>query len=113
MEDLTARHCVPCHGGVPRLGDDEIAELMKQLDGWEVVEEQHLSKEYKFPNFAGALAFVNRVGAVAEAEGHHPDIFFGWGYAHVKIWTHAIDGLSESDFILAAKIDKEVLSAED
>ena len=75
--------------------------------------EHHLSKGYKFPNFAAALAFVNRVGAVAESEGHHPDISFGWGYAELKIYTHAIDGLTESDFILAAKIDKEVLRTED
>lgn len=79
--------------------------LLGQLEGWEAVEEHHLEKEYKFANFAGALDFVNRVGAVAEAEGHHPDINFGWGYARIRIYTHAIDGLSESDFILAAKID--------
>ena len=106
MEDLSRMKCVPCHGGVPRLGGARVTELLKQLDGWEAVEEHHLSKAYKFPNFAGALDFVNRVGAVAEAEGHHPDIAFGWGYARLKIYTHAIDGLSESDFILAAKIDK-------
>ena len=104
-EGLANKHCVPCHGGVPRLKGGEIEPLLAQLQGWRAVEERHLSKEYKFRNFADALAFVNRVGRVAEAEGHHPDIEFGWGYAHVKIWTHAIDGLSESDFILAAKID--------
>lgn len=113
MEDLTSKQCVPCSGGTPKLEGERIEELLPQLGGWDVVEEQHLSKEYKFPDFAEALRFVNRVGAVAEAEGHHPDIFFGWGYAHVKIWTHAVDGLTESDFILAAKIDKEVLSAEE
>ena len=112
MESLSSRHCVPCHGGVPRLRGEEVATLLRQLDGWEAVEEQHLTKDYKFANFADALAFVNRVGAVAEAEGHHPDISFGWGYARIKIYTHAIGGLSESDFILAAKIDKEVQSAE-
>jgi 4a-hydroxytetrahydrobiopterin dehydratase len=90
---------------VPRLGGEEITMLLGQLEGWEAVEEHHLEKEYKFANFAGALDFVNRVGAVAEAEGHHPDINFGWGYARIRIYTHAIDGLSESDFILAAKID--------
>ena len=104
---LAGRHCVPCHGGVPRLVGEEIAPLLEQLRGWEVVAEHHLSKSYKFTNFLGALDFVNRVGRVAEAEGHHPDIAFGWGYARVEIHTHAIDGLSESDFILAAKIDEE------
>jgi 4a-hydroxytetrahydrobiopterin dehydratase len=96
---------VPCHGGAPRLKGEEIEPLLRQLAGWEAVAEHHLMKEYKFTNFAEALGFVNRVGRVAEAEGHHPDIAFGWGYAQVKIYTHAIDGLSESDFILAARID--------
>ena len=104
-ESLASKHCVPCHGGVPRLKGKEIEPLLAQLGGWQVVEEHHLSKEYKFTNFAAALDFVNRVGRVAEAEGHHPDIEFGWGYARVRIYTHAIDGLSESDFILAARID--------
>ena len=105
MGSLSEKHCVPCHGGVPRLTGDEIAPLLAQLEGWRVVEGHHLSKEYEFRNFADSLAFVNRVGGVAEAEGHHPDIEFGWGYARLKIYTHAIDGLSESDFILAARID--------
>ena len=104
-ESLASKHCVPCHGGVPRLKGEEIEQLLAQLEGWQVVEEHHLSKEYKFKNFADALAFVNRVGEIAEAEGHHPDIEFGWGYARVIIYTHAIGGLSESDFILAARID--------
>ena len=105
MECLIERHCVPCHGGVPRLTGEEIAPLLSQLEGWRVLDEHHLSKEYAFSNFAAALDFVNRVGRVAEAEGHHPDVEFGWGYARLKIFTHAIDGLSESDFILAARID--------
>ncbi len=105
MESLASKHCVPCHGGVPRLTGEEVEPLLAQLTGWRVVEEHHLSKEYKFKNFADALAFVNRVGRTAEAEGHHPDIAFGWGYARLTIYTHAIDGLSESDFILAARID--------
>jgi 4a-hydroxytetrahydrobiopterin dehydratase len=92
---------------VPRLKGREADKLMSQLrPGWEIVEEHHLSKSYKFTNFAEALAFVNRAGRVAEQEGHHPDLAFGWGYARVEVWTHAIDGLSESDFILAAKIDE-------
>jgi 4a-hydroxytetrahydrobiopterin dehydratase len=105
MESLAERHCVPCQGGVPRLTGEEIEPLLAQLEGWRVIEEQHLWKEYEFPNFVAALAFVNRVGEIAEAEGHHPDIEFGWGYARLKILTHAINGLSESDFILAAHID--------
>jgi 4a-hydroxytetrahydrobiopterin dehydratase len=105
MEDLASRHCVPCRGGVPPLGAGEIAELMKQLDGWNVVDDHHLVKDYKFSNFATALEFVDRVGQIAESEGHHPDIAFGWGYAQIKIWTHKINGLTESDFILAAKFD--------
>ena len=104
-ESLANKHCVPCHGGVPRLGGEEIGPLLAQLEGWRVVEGHHLSKEYGFKNFADALAFVNRVGETAEAEGHHPDVEFGWGYARLKIYTHAIDGLSESDFILAARVD--------
>jgi 4a-hydroxytetrahydrobiopterin dehydratase len=83
----------------------EIKEFMGELPGWEVIEEHHLRKSFKFGDFREAQSFVNRVGELAEAEGHHPDISFGWGYAEIKIWTHKIDGLSESDFILAAKID--------
>ena len=105
MDNLASRNCVPCHGGVPRLKGDEIEKLSGQLRGWEVVAEHHLQKRYAFLNFREALSFVNRASAVAEREGHHPDISFGWGYAELKIWTHAIDGLSESDFILAARID--------
>lgn len=104
-EKLSQRHCVPCHGGVPRLAGAEAARLLRQLHGWEVVDEHHLQKSYEFTNFRESLEFVNRVGAIAEEEGHHPDISFGWGYARLQIWTHAIDGLSESDFILAARID--------
>ena len=106
MENLAERRCVPCHGGVPRLRGAEIGPLVAQLRGWRVEgDEHHLSKDYQFANFADALAFVNRVGRISEEEGHHPDIAFGWGYADLTVYTHAIDGLSESDFILAAKID--------
>jgi 4a-hydroxytetrahydrobiopterin dehydratase len=108
MESLAGRRCVPCHGGTPRLGGAELGPLVAQLRGWQVVDEHHLTKNYEFTNFADALEFVNRVGRVAEAEGHHPDIAFGWGYARLTLYTHAIDGLSENDFILAAKVDKEV-----
>ncbi len=106
MKDLASRSCVPCHGGVPPLGTAEIAKLMGELEGWEVVGEHHLKKTYTFPNFQRALALVNRIGEVAEAEGHHPDLCFGWGRVEVTIYTHAIDGLTDSDFILAAKIDR-------
>ena len=105
MESLTSKKCVPCGGGVPRLKGEEIAPLLEQLSGWRVVDEHHLQKAYQFTNFADALRFVNSVGAVAESEGHHPHIYFGWGYARLEIYTHAIGGLTESDFILAAKID--------
>lgn len=106
MSELASRACVPCHGGVPRLTSAEVAGYMPQLHAdWTVVAGHHLRRAYKFPNFNGALAFVNRIGAIAEAEGHHPDIALGWGYVEIEIYTHAIDGLSESDFILAAKLD--------
>jgi 4a-hydroxytetrahydrobiopterin dehydratase len=105
MSGLAARKCVPCREGVPPLKGEELTPLLKQLSGWEVINEQHLSKEYRFPDFATALAFVNRVGRVAEAEGHHPDVSLSWGRVGIRIWTHKIDGLTESDFILAAKID--------
>ena len=106
MEDLAKRSCVPCHGGVPRLLGDELREFAAQTPAWEVVAEHHLRRRYEFANFRAALEFVDRIGAVAEGEGHHPDISFGWGYCEWGVFTHAIDGLSESDFILAAKIDK-------
>ena len=110
MQDLKSKNCVPCHGGVPRITGEEAEKLLKQLNRWEIVEEHHLLKRYEFRDFRHALQFVNDVSAIAEREGHHPDITFGWGYAEIKIFTHAIDGLSESDFILAAKIDEEVVS---
>lgn len=106
MEDLASRSCVPCHGGVPRLRGEALGNFARQMPEWELVEEHHLRRRWEFSNFRDALAFVNRVGAVAEDEGHHPDFSFGWGYAEITIYTHAIDGLSESDFILAAKIER-------
>lgn len=106
MGNLASRECVPCRGGMPPMRGQEIAQFLTELEGWEVVEEHHLLKTYKFKDFRAALSFVNLVGELAEEQGHHPDISFGWGYAAIKIWTHKIDGLSESDFILAAKIDK-------
>jgi len=106
MNDLAGRQCVPCRGGVPPLPSEEIAKLLTQLDGWEVVAEHHLRKEYKFEDFKAAQEFVNQVGELAEQQWHHPDISYGWGRAEITIWTHKIDGLTESDFILAAKIDQ-------
>jgi len=106
MSELAGRECVPCRGGVPPLKGDEIQDLISKLDQWSVVSEHHLTKAYKFRDFKESLAFVNRVGELAEQQGHHPDISFGWGRVEVTIWTHKIDGLTESDFILAAKIDQ-------
>lgn len=103
---LADQECIPCKGGVPPLSAEEIAPLLAQLEGWQVVERHHLSKEYTFPNFAEALAFVNRVGDLAETVGHHPDIFLVWGKVRMDIWTHKIDGLSESDFVFSAKADR-------
>jgi 4a-hydroxytetrahydrobiopterin dehydratase len=106
MSELADLQCVPCRGGVPPLAGLEIEKLVEQLEGWQVTDEHHLSKTYRFKDFRESLEFINRVGALAEQQGHHPDICFGWGTAEIKIWTHKIDGLTESDFVLAAKIDK-------
>jgi 4a-hydroxytetrahydrobiopterin dehydratase len=106
MRDLASRQCVPCRGGVPPMGGQQIQEFVSQLGGWEVIEEHHLKKVYGFKNFRETLDFVVRVGELAEEQGHHPDICFGWGKAEVTIWTHKINGLTESDFVLAAKIDR-------
>ncbi len=108
---LARKECVPCKGGIPPLKGDELNRLSEQVEGWDVIEEHHLSKTYKFPNFVKALEFVNKVGSIAEQQGHHPNIFLTWGKARIEIWTHKIDGLTESDFILAAKID-EILIAQ-
>lgn len=106
MSELASRECVPCRGGVPPLKGEPIAELLAQLEGWEVIEEHHLKKAYNFKDFREALDFVNQVGALAEQQGHHPDIYLSWGKVEITIWTHKIDGLTESDFVLAAKIDE-------
>jgi 4a-hydroxytetrahydrobiopterin dehydratase len=106
MSELSSKQCIPCRGGVPPLKGQEIDKLLDQLDTWEVVAEHHLKKVFTFADFRAAQEFVNRIGALAEEQGHHPDICFGWGRAEITIWTHKIDGLTESDFILAAKIDK-------
>ena len=107
--DLTAKECVPCRGGVPPLAGAELAALERQVaPAWKVVDGHHLEREFAFPDFKSALAFTNRVGALAESEGHHPDIYLAWGKVRITIWTHKIDGLTESDFILAAKTSQLV-----
>ncbi len=106
MPELAELTCVPCRGGIPPLKGKELEDMKRKLSGWEVVKEHHLHRAYKFPDFAQALAFVNRVGDLAEQQGHHPDIMLTWGKVEIAIWTHKIDGLTESDFILAAKIDQ-------
>lgn len=104
--ELSKKDCVPCRGGVPRLKGQELHALTTQLgNGWEVVEEHHLVKTYPFRNFREALAFTNLIGEISEQQGHHPDILLSWGKVHVTIHTHKIDGLTESDFVLAAKFD--------
>lgn len=109
MSSLADKTCAPCKGGVPPLKGKELTEIHHQLpefEHWNIVEEHHLVRTYKFPDFRSALAFVNRVGAIAEEQGHHPDILLAWGKVEITTWTHAVDGLTESDFILAAKIEE-------
>jgi 4a-hydroxytetrahydrobiopterin dehydratase len=109
MNDLLKKKCVPCEGGIPRMDLSEIHKYQKKIDGWDVKNENQryfLEKIFKFKNFILSQKFVNKVGDIAENENHHPDISFGWGYAKIIITTHAIEGLSENDFILAAKIDQ-------
>ena len=106
MAGLSEKTCVPCRGGVPPLTAEEIRPLAAQVENWNVVNDHHVEREFKFPDFKTALAFVDKVGAIAEEQGHHPDIYLAWGKAGIKIWTHKINGLTESDFILAAKIEK-------
>ena len=110
MNDLLDKKCVPCEGGVMPFDISEIHKYQKKVDGWEIIQNDKsaylLEKKFEFKNFLESQKFVNEVGRVSEEEGHHPDIMFGWGYAKINISTHAIEGLSENDFILAAKIDK-------
>ena len=104
--DLASKTCVPCRGGVPPLKGEALAALLVQVPGWEAVNEHHLQHTFTFPDFKTSLDFVNRVGEVAEREGHHPDIYLAWGKVAITTWTHKIDGLTESDFILGAKISR-------
>ena len=110
MSSLDQKNCIPCKGGVLPFDISEIHKYLKQVDGWNVKKNKDeyyfLEKDFKFENFLESQKFVNSVGNLAEEQGHHPDIIFGWGYAKVQIFTHKIKGLVESDFILAAKIDQ-------
>ena len=110
MNDLLNKKCVPCEGGVSSLDLSEIHKYQKKVDGWDLKKNEgqiyFLEKNFKFKNFVNSQNFINRVGEISENENHHPDISFGWGYAKIVITTHAIEGLSENDFILAAKIDQ-------
>ena len=112
MNDLLKKKCVPCEGGVIPFNISEIHKYQKKVDGWDVIKNNKgiffLEKKFKFKNFLESQNFVNLVGKISEEEGHHPDLLFGWGYAKVTITTHAIEGLSENDFILAAKIDRGI-----
>lgn len=105
--DLAAKTCVPCKGGVPPLKGDALFKLHDELDsGWQLIDEHHLEKEYKFKGYQPAVDFTNVVAGIAEQENHHPDILLGWGKVKVSIWTHKIDGLTESDFVFAAKVEE-------
>ncbi len=106
MLDLEQHKCVPCEGGVKPLKGKALQSYLKEVSGWKSIKNHHLEKEFKFKDFKTALAFVNKVGRLAEQEGHHPDIFLAWGKVKITLWTHAINGLSENDFILAKKIEK-------
>lgn len=105
-EQLADRDCIPCRGGVAPLKGADLEQLHRNIPKWDVTDEHHLHREFRFPDFKNALEFVNWVGALAEDQGHHPDIFLAWGKAEITLWTHKINGLTESDFIMAAKIDR-------
>jgi len=106
VAELCELTCEPCRGGVPPLKGEALRALHEQTTHWDLVNDHHLPRTFKFPDFARALAFVNRVGELAEQQGHHPDIHLSWGKVRIEVWTHKIDGLHESDFIMAAKIDR-------
>jgi len=105
--DLATKKCVPCESGMPPATKEEAEKLVQRVDGWKLSGDgKHVSKEFKFKNFLEAMGFANKITAIAEEEGHHPDLSIGWGRVGIELTTHAIKGLSENDFILAAKIDK-------
>jgi 4a-hydroxytetrahydrobiopterin dehydratase len=106
MSGLADQQCVPCRGGTPPLTAAEIAPLLAQLDGWVADDGRRLRKAFRFANFVDAVGFVNAITTVAEEQGHHPDLHVAWGKVEVILWTHKIDGLTESDFIMAARIDR-------
>lgn len=107
MSNLSKKKCTPCQGGTPVLTGNAVKGFLDQIDpGWQVINEHHLEREFAFTDFKEALNFTNKVGNLAEAEGHHPDIYLAWGKVRITLWTHKINGLSEGDFILAAKIDE-------
>jgi 4a-hydroxytetrahydrobiopterin dehydratase len=106
MTELADKQCIPCKGGVPALKGKELEQFHKSVPKWTITDEHPIHRAFKFPDFVQALAFVNKVGALAEEQGHHPDILLTWGKAEITLWTHSINGLSESDFIMAAKIDR-------
>ena len=107
MTELAQKKCIPCRGGIPPLKGSVLNKLKAELgNNWDIADEHHLKKEFLFKNFREALDFTNKIGELAEEEGHHPDIYLAWGKVIITMWTHKIDGLTESDFILAAKIDK-------
>ena len=109
MSELAEGTCIPCRGGVPPLKGDELVDFQQKLrNDWEIIDEHHLEKEYFFSNYRKALDFTIKIGELAENQNHHPDIYLAWGKAKLSIWTHKIDGLTESDFIFAAKADQEL-----
>jgi 4a-hydroxytetrahydrobiopterin dehydratase len=108
MEDLAKQDCVPCRGGVPPMKGMELERMMTQVPKWSAVNEHHITRAFTFPDFKQALEFVNAVGEIAEQQGHHPDILLAWGKVEITLWTHKIDGLTPSDLIMAAKIDRIV-----
>ena len=106
--ELANKQCVPCRGGTPPLSGDAVNDLLRKLDGWAVEQEYHLTRAFTLQDFAKSLAFVNRIGGIAEQQNHHPDIYLAWGKVRVDVWTHKIKGLTESDFIFAAKVDAAI-----